>query len=295
MARIKKGEGKLARHGALGPRATLRPKKRLGQHFLIDEGIIEKIIASARFQSSDVVLEIGPGQGALTLPLSKTVSHVMAVEKDIRLANLLQKKLSNLGISNVTLINHDILTFDFNGIKPRPSGKIQIIGNIPYNISSPLLEKLIKNRKIAARAILMFQLEVARRLTSAPCTKAYGAMTLLIQYHARSTCLLAVSRKAFYPVPKVDSMIVEIDLGRPYPNQGVDDDHFRKVVKGAFAHRRKTIVNSMKGFLPSWTPDLLMDRMKACGIDPKRRAETLSMDEFLRLATALAIDKCETE
>ncbi len=273
----------------------MRPKKKLGQHFLIDAGIIEKTIASARFQPSDIVLEIGPGQGALTLPLSKTVSHVVAVEKDIRLTDLLQKKLSNLGISNVTLVNHDILTFDFNGIKPRPSGKIQIIGNIPYNISSPLLEKVIRNRKVVARAILMFQLEVARRLTSAPCTKAYGAMTLLVQYYARSTCLLAVSRSAFYPVPKVDSMIVEIDLERPYPNQGVHDDHFRRVVRGAFAHRRKTIVNSMKGFLPSWTPDMLMDGMKACGIDPKRRAETLNMDEFLRLATALAIDKRETE
>ena len=284
----------MARHGALGPRATLRPKKKLGQHFLIDAGIIEKTIASARFQSSDVVLEIGPGQGALTLPLSKTVSHVVAVEKDIRLTNLLQKKLSSLGISNVTLVNHDILTFDFNGIKTRPSDKIQIIGNIPYNISSPLLEKVIRNRKVVARAILMFQLEVARRLTSAPCTKAYGAMTLLVQYYARSTCLLAVSKSAFYPVPKVDSMIVEIDLERPYPNQEVHIEHFRKVVRGAFAHRRKTIVNSMKGFLSSWTPDLLMDRMKACGIDPKRRAETLNMDEFLRLATALAIDKRET-
>jgi len=103
-----------------------------------------------------------------------------------------------------------------------------------------------------------------------------------------------VSKSAFYPVPKVDSMIVEIDLERPYPNQGVDDNHFRDVVRGAFAHRRKTIVNSMKGFLSSWTPDLLMDRMKDCGIDPKRRAETLNMDEFLRLASALAIDKRET-
>ena len=295
MARIKKGEGKLARHGALRPRAALRPKKKLGQHFLTDAGIIEQIIALSGFQPSDIVLEIGPGQGALTLPLSKTVSHVVAVEKDIRLANLLKRKLSNLGISNVTLINQDILTFDFSGIKPRPSGKIQVIGNIPYNISSPLLEKVIKNREVVARAILMFQLEVARRLTSAPRTKAYGAMTLQVQYHARSTCLLAVSKRAFYPVPKVDSMVVEIDLEQPYPNQGVHNDHFRKVVRGAFAYRRKTIVNSMKGCSPSWTSDMLMDGMKACGIDPKRRAETLNMDEFLCLTSALAIDKRITE
>ena len=281
----------MARHRALSPGGTFRPKKKLGQHFLVDAGIIQKIIASARLGPSDVILEIGPGKGALTLPLSRTVSHVVAVEKDARLTKLLQKKLFDLGISNVTLVNHDILTLDFDGILTRPSGRIQIIGNIPYNISSPLLEKLIRSRKSVARAILMFQSEVGGRLTASPCTKAYGAMTLLVQYHARSTRLLEVSKSAFYPVPKVDSMVLELDFERPYPNQGVLDDHFRKVVRGAFAHRRKTILNSMKGFLLSWTSEVLMNGMKGCGIDPERRAETLNMDEFLCLASVLSIDK----
>lgn len=281
----------MERHRSLRPVAAFRPKKRLGQHFLINAGIIQRIIALTGFRSGDVILEIGPGEGAMTLPLSRTVSHIVAVEKDIDLVSSLQKKLSGSNISNVTLVNHDILSFDFTGVRPRPPDKIQIIGNLPYNISSPVLEKLIKHRRLLARAILMFQLEVANRLTASPCTKAYGAMTLLVQYHAKSTRLLKVSKSAFYPVPKVDSMIVELDFEHPYPTPGVHGDHFRNVVRGAFAHRRKTIINSMKGFLPFWTHDVLINGMEASGIDPKRRAETLHMDEFLRLASALTIDK----
>lgn len=275
-----------------GPGGRLRPRKELGQHFLVDRGIVDKILASARLGRSDVVLEVGPGHGALTIPLARRVSHVVAVEKDLRLVEALQKKLLGLGISNVTLLNQDILRFDFSGIRTRD--KIQVVGNIPYNISSPLLEKVIGQRGVVARAVLMFQLEVARRLTSGPGTKSYGAMTLLVRYHAACTPLLTVTRKAFYPPPKVDSMVVELDLERPFPARGVSDDQFRRVVRGAFSHRRKTIVNSMRGFFPSWTRDILVQRMKACGIDPGSRAESLHMDQFLRLARALVIDKNAT-
>ena len=285
----------MGRHRSLVSERAFWPKKWLGQHFLVDAGVIENIISLAGFRSTDVVLEIGPGQGALTLPLSRIVSHIVAVEKDIRLTALLKKRLSGANISNVNLINHDILSFDFDQINTQAPGKIRIIGNLPYNISSPLLEKLIRNRERVARANLMFQLEVANRLTASPCTKSYGAMTLLVRYHAKPTCLLEVSKRAFYPVPKVDSMIVELDFEQPYPGPGVNEDHFRKVVKGAFAHRRKTIINSLKGFLPSWTRDILLNGMTASGIDPGTRAETLHMDAFLRLASALPVDMPERE
>jgi len=270
---------------------VFRPKKGLGQHFLIGANIPDKIISLSGFGSSDVVLEIGPGKGALTLPLSKTVSRVVAVEKDTRLADVLQNKLFAAGISNVSLICDDILSFDFSAVPLPRSGKIQVIGNLPYNISSPVLERLITYRERLARAVLMFQMEVAKRLTASPCSKSYGAMTLLIRYHSMPTCLLKVSKRAFYPVPKIDSMVVGLDFERPYPNQGVGEDDFRKVVKGAFAHRRKTLLNSLKGYLPDWTPDVLLQRIKTCGIDPARRAETLTMDEFLQLASILAVDK----
>jgi len=243
------------------------------------------------FGSSDTIVEIGPGRGALTLPLSRIVSSITAVEKDIRLADFLHEKIVSAGISNVTLLCQDILTFDFDALPLPSSGRIQVMGNLPYNISSPVLEKLMNNRRHLGKAVLMFQQEVARRLTASPATRDYGALTLLVQYHARATCLLKVSRKAFFPVPKVDSMVVELDFQRPYPAQGVNQDDFRKTVKGAFRHRRKTLLNSLKGHLPDWAPDVLLRGIASCGIDPNRRAETLSMDEFLMLASKLAIDK----
>lgn len=280
----------MAHHRTLRDVGSLQPNKRLGQHFLVDTNIPDKIVSSAGFRSSDVVLEIGPGQGALTLPLSRTVSRIVAVEKDIRLTDFLRKRLSVSGVSNVVLVCQDILRFDFDAIPLPPSGKIQVIGNLPYNISSPVLEKLIHHRERLGRAVLMFQREVAMRLTASPCSKGYGAMTLLVRYHARPTRLLEAPRSAFHPVPKVDSMVVELDFDRPYPGHGVGEDDFRNAVKGAFAHRRKTVLNSLKGYVPAWTPGLLLEGLTACGIDPKRRAETLTMDEFLQLTAVLAID-----
>jgi 16S rRNA (adenine1518-N6/adenine1519-N6)-dimethyltransferase len=284
----------LARHRPLGKEGgPLRPDKRLGQHFLVDPKIPDRIIALAGFKPSDVVVEIGPGRGALTLPLSKTVSRIVAVEKDPRLADRLQKRLLHLGIRNVTLVCEDILRFDPEAIPLPPDEKVQVLGNLPYNISSPVLENLIRRRERLGRAVLMFQREVAERLTAVPCTKGYGAMTLLIRYHARTTPLLPVSRNAFYPVPKVDSMVVELDFGQPYPSAGVGERDFRNTVKGAFAHRRKTLLNSLKGFFPGWTPDVLLRSMADCRIDPGRRAETLDMDAFLCLASILGVDKAE--
>lgn len=273
----------------------LQPNKRLGQHFLVDAHIREQIVASAGFQPSDWVLEIGPGRGALTLPLSREVAHVIAVEKDIHLVDFLNEKLSASDISNVHLVPQDILACDLDALPFPPSRKVQVIGNLPYNISSPVLEKLISFRERVGRAVLMLQREVAERLTAPPCNKRYGAMTLLVRYHARSTRLLAVSRKAFYPVPKVDSMVVELDFEQPYPSHGVDERAFGRAVKGGFAHRRKTLLNSLKGFLPDWTSDDLRNRLKEGGIDPGRRAETLDMDEFLMLASMLAVDKRKTD
>ncbi len=273
------------------PRADLRPKKGLGQHFLVDSGITRKILDRAGFGVSDLVLEIGPGRGALTLPLARKVGQVVAVEKDRYLAESLVKRLSSAGISNVTLVNEDILSFDFQKTVPASSKKIQVIGNLPYNITGPVLDRLTENRRLIARAVLMFQLEVAARLTASAGGKAYGAITPLVRYHANPAPLLEVSREAFYPRPKVDSMVIALNFEEPYPCQGVNPEDFKRVVKGGFAHRRKTLLNSLKGSSPFWTKEILVKAMKGCGIDPRRRAETLTMDEFLCLASALRIDK----
>jgi 16S rRNA (adenine1518-N6/adenine1519-N6)-dimethyltransferase len=273
--------------------AGFRAKKRLGQHFLVEPKIINRIVGLAGFQSSDRVLEIGPGKGALTLPLARTVRHVVAIEKDAQLVHALQKRLIRAGITNVTLINHDILKWNFREIRPSLSARLLVIGNLPYNISSPVLEKLIKNRDVIKRAVLMFQLEVAKRLTASPGGKAYGAMTLLVTYHAHPRPLLEVSKDAFNPKPKVDSMVIELDFEKPYPRRLLHNEgNFKKIVKGAFAHRRKTIVNSFKGLSPSLDRETLFKVMKRCGIDPGSRAETLDMDAFLCLSAALADTDC---
>ena len=263
------------------------PKKSLGQHFLTDPRTVQKIIAFTRFTTADRVLEIGPGHGALTLPLARLVGQVIAVEKDAQLISLLEEKLLREGIENVTFINNDILKWDFREISLIPSAKVKVIGNLPYNISTPFLGKLIENRARVDRAVLMFQLEVAKRLTASPGNRTYGAMTVLVQYHAQATRLLEVSKNAFFPKPKVDSMVLELDFERPHAKQSNDEVCFRKVVRGAFAHRRKTLFNSLKTVYSTMDREVLLGGIKKCGIDPGTRAETLGIDEFVCLASAL--------
>ena len=273
----------------------IRPNKKLGQNFLVDPVVIERIIAATGFSRQDTVLEIGAGLGALTLPLSKFVGHVVAVEKDRRLVDSLKGELNRLKIPNVTLVQEDILSFDFASIQPAPSTKIQVAGNLPYNISSPVLKKLMENRGGIAKAVLMFQWEVAKRLTAVPGNRDYGSMTLFIQYHASVKPVLEVGRRAFFPRPGVDSMVVALDFEKPYPKRALCDDCFSSTVKAAFSHRRKTLLNSMGISGGGWSREDLLEGMICCGIDPGRRAETLTMDEYLCLTSALAVDRKEME
>jgi len=266
-----------------------RPKKRLGQHFLTHAAIIQDILHACRFNPDDTVLEIGPGKGALTIPLASMVSHLYAVEKDSDLIQVLDLKIARAGLSNITLIHDDILRFDLAEIAPVPSPKIGVIGNLPYNISSPCLEKLMRHRSAITHAILMFQREVASRLSASPGEKAYGAMTVLVRYYAKIVPLIKVPRNAFFPRPKVDSTVLEIDFESPYPRSAENEAVFVKVVKGAFSHRRKTLMNSLKRFFPFLNDDELQRCLEGCGIDPRRRAETLHMDEFLCLADKLPL------
>jgi 16S rRNA (adenine1518-N6/adenine1519-N6)-dimethyltransferase len=265
----------------------IRPKKRLGQHFLKDQGIIHHIIDRAGFCDTDLVLEIGPGLGALTLPLAGSVRQIIAVEKDKDLIEVLEDKISKAGISNVTIINEDILRFDMSQIPVVPGEKIRAIGNLPYNISSPFLDMLITNRSLISDAVLMLQFEFARRLMASPGGKDYGAMTVLTQYHAAVTPVVEVSKDSFYPKPKVGSMVLTIDVENPHPRKTEDSDKFKRIVRGAFAHRRKTLLNSLNGALSSLEKTEISALLEACGIDPGRRAETLDIDEFLRITSAM--------
>jgi 16S rRNA (adenine1518-N6/adenine1519-N6)-dimethyltransferase len=265
--------------------SPFRPKKSLGQHFLRDPLIIERILAGSKFDRSSTVLEIGSGLGALTFPLASLVQHVIAVEKDGTLAEKLRAGLAREGIGNVTLIHEDILKLDLARLSEE---KIEVIGNIPYNISSPLIEKLIRNRHRIQRAVLTLQHELAARLTASPGNKQYGALTVLIQYHAHLSPLLEIPREAFHPKPKVSSTVVQFEFSKPYPRRVDSEDFFRKVVRAAFAHRRKTLLNSLRGTFPSWEVQSILNAMQPCAIDPQRRAETLSIEDFLSLSEALA-------
>jgi len=266
---------------------TLRPNKRLGQHFLRDRSFISGIIERSGFLETDKVLEIGPGLGALTIPLAERVRFVTAVEKDARLAETLNKRLNQEGITNVALVNDDILRVDLGKILGPVEERIQAIGNLPYNISSPFLDVLFRYRHLIRSAVLMFQYEFAERLLASPGGKDYGALTVLMRYNAETTPLLHVPGEAFYPRPKVGSMVVRIDLERPYGSRAEDEGIFTMVVKGSFAHRRKTILNSLGGALTSWENKEIREALTLCSIDPIRRAETLSIDEFINLADTM--------
>lgn len=285
----------MSRHFSSSRRSgSLSPKKSLGQHFLRDPLLIRQILTVAKFQSRSTVLEIGAGLGALTYPLAALVREVIAVEKDETLAKKLRAGLSREGIDNVILLQEDILKLDLARI---PGGTMEVIGNIPYNISSPLMEKLILNRERIPRATLTLQHELAERLTASPGNKQYGALTVLIQIHARLSKLLEIPREAFYPKPKVSSTVVQLDFSKPYPRRPDHEEFFKKVVRAAFAHRRKTLFNSLRGTFSSWEAATILNALQRCAIDPQRRAETLSIDDFFNLAEAFAsfLDKSDLE
>ena len=285
----KRGEMQtLAGNRSLEKSNGFRPKKRLGQYFLRDGDIINGIISVADFDKSDQILEIGAGLGALTIPAAKSVHDVIAVEKDDRLVEILKKKLLNSDIHNVTLINDDILKVDLPRILGNHSRKIKVVGNLPYNISSPLLERLINNRNILGRAILMFQAEFAKRLIASPGNRDYGALTVLMQYHAYLSPLIEVPKEAFYPKPKVGSMVLELDLNKPHPRRAADDERFKMVVKGAFAYKRKTLLNSLRRTFSSHGTNDILAAMSDCAMDSLKRAESLTIDDFIRLTSAMS-------
>jgi 16S rRNA (adenine1518-N6/adenine1519-N6)-dimethyltransferase len=263
-----------------------RPDKRLGQHFINDRGVIDQIIQCAGLSPKDNVLEIGPGQGALTIPLAGSVESIIAVEKDTRLIGSLEDRITKAGITNVSIINDDILKLDlFDCLS---SGKkVKVIGNLPYNISSPLLEKLLNHKDLISEAILMFQYEFAERLTAEPGCKQYGSLTVMTGYNSCVTPLIKVSKNVFYPRPKVGSTVVKIDFDKPHPMRAKDEDILKLIVRGSFSSRRKTIINSLKVVDKQFGRDEIIKALNKCNIDTGRRAETLSIDDFICLTDAL--------
>jgi len=291
MAQIKKGGQGLIVSKTLLRKSGFRPRKRLGQNFLEDPAVIEKIIAHAGFDKNDVVIEIGSGLGALTIPTLPYIYHLVAIEKDLLLITMLKERLSLKEKEKITFISGDVLKLDVKEIYDRFNQKIRIIGNLPYNISSPFLERLIINRDYIKNAILMFQYEFAQRLTAKPKNKEYGALSVISQYYAKISPLIKIKRDAFYPKPKVDSMVLEMDFTKPYPLQAENEVNFHKIVRSAFSCRRKTVLNSLERGMASLSREIIAKALGKCLIDPKRRAETLTIDEYIHLSSVLMPDK----
>jgi 16S rRNA (adenine1518-N6/adenine1519-N6)-dimethyltransferase len=234
-----------------------------------------------------VVLEIGSGLGALTIPIAKVAHKVYAVEKDIDLIALLKTELLVAGLTNVVIFEQDILKIDWTGLVAAAGQPLTVMGNLPYNISSQVLVQLIRNRRQIGRAMLMFQKELAQRICAPPGIKAYGRLSVMLAYCAEITPLVTIPARLFYPRPKVDSTFLEIRFNQEPTNPALDEALLFRVIKKAFGKRRKTLKNALPG------NELQLDASSAhyfleqAGIDPVRRAETLSVKEFVCLSNAL--------
>jgi 16S rRNA (adenine1518-N6/adenine1519-N6)-dimethyltransferase len=267
---------------------NLRPKKKLGQHFLVDPSAADMIVRRSKITSADTVIEIGAGLGALTIPLAKAARQVFAVETDSQLTKLLKTELIVHNLTNVEIIENNILNVDIHALAKKIDRQIIVIGNLPYNISSQILIQLIHTRKHVKRAILMFQKELARRITATPGNKDYGRLTVMLRYCAEIKSIANVTASLFYPVPKVDSEVVEVNfkISREYPPH--DETMLFQVIKAAFGNRRKTLKNALSASGLHIEPQIARQALIAAKIDPTRRAETLAVSEFVTLQSCLA-------
>jgi 16S rRNA (adenine1518-N6/adenine1519-N6)-dimethyltransferase len=257
-----------------------RPLKSLGQNFLVDNNIIDKIIHSADIKAEDSVLEIGPGRGALTEYLARKAGRLVLIEYDHALAAALKQRYAD--DPRVTVVDADILAVDLAAVLGESTGW-KVVANLPYNISTAVLFRLLEVRERLARMILMLQKEVGDRLVAAPDCADYGVTTVLLGLWFEMRREFIVSPGCFHPRPKVDSAVLSfVPLQAPRVPVG-DESVFRRVVKGAFGMRRKTLINCLKA-AELTTIDNLRGILADCGIDGQRRGETLSLDEFAALS-----------
>lgn len=254
-----------------------RPRKRFGQHFLSDQNIIHRIVAALNPKRNEHLIEIGPGQGAITLPILKQIQHLEVIELDRDLIPELQVRCRNAG--ELKIYSQDALEFDFAKIKT-DARLLRIFGNLPYNISTPLIFHLISFSTLIHDMLFMLQKEVAERLAAKENSDDYGRLSVMVQYHCRVELLFNVPADAFFPPPKVESAIVRLLPHQTYPHLAQDYDLFANLVKQAFGQRRKTLRNSLRNLVS----DEIWERV---GISSKERPEDLSVKQFVDLSNAL--------
>ncbi len=266
--------------------------KSLGQNFLTDKNIIDKILEASCITREDLVIEIGPGIGVLTGGAAELAGKVIAIELDSRLIPILEETLG--AYDNVEIIQGDILKINLkevieahgliNGQAPR---HIRIIGNLPYYITTPILMKLLEEGVPADSITVMMQKEVAQRLLANPGDRDCGAITLAVHYYCTAKKVASVSREVFMPPPNVDSTVIRLDIRKEKPIELIDDKMFFACVKSSFGQRRKTLGNSLLS-IGTHNKEDLAGLLSQVGIDPSRRGETLSLEEFGRIANALS-------
>ena len=266
---------------------NLHASKRLGQNFLKDPSTAETIVARARILPEDVVLEIGAGLGALTLPLARIARKVYAVEKDLPVAALLKNEIDRHRIDTVDILNKNILDLDLRALSGHERRKLLVVGNLPYNISSQILVRLIGERASVSRCILMFQKELVVRICAPPGGRSYGRLSAMLAYCATVRKIADVNAALFFPRPKVDSQVIEIEFTEQ-PDFPADDETFLfRVIKAAFSKRRKMLRNTLAGGELDIDLKTAKDSLEKARIDPTRRAETLTVEEFVRLSNTI--------
>lgn len=263
-------------------------KKSLGQNFLIDQNILDKIVDAVQLTETSGVLEIGPGIGALTEKLAERAGKVVAVELDDRLLPILQENFA--ARSHVEIVHGDILKLDLHAlIEERFAGctSLHVAANLPYYITTPILMKLLEEKLPYRNIVVMIQREVAERMTASPGGKEYGSLSIAVQYYCQPEMVTIVPRTVFIPQPNVDSAVIRLNIRDEPPVQVSDESLFFKMIRASFAHRRKTINNNLSALVDKQDKARLSDVIRQSGIDPSRRAETLSIEEFAQLIAAL--------
>lgn len=264
----------------------IRPLKRLGQNFLCDPNILEKIVRIADVRDTDTVVEIGAGIGVLTALLAARARRLVALEVDRRLVAVLNTELGEA--PNIEIVHGDVLEYDFASVRPGGGeGRLRVVGNVPYNLSSQIVLRLLDYRESVDRAVLMLQREVAERLAAPPGTKDYGPLSVYVALYTQPRLEMRVPASCFVPRPEVDSRVIRLDMRRD-PLCRVDDPAlFRDVVRSCFAKRRKTLLNNLRQSGLPVGQDAIPSILEELGIDGTRRAETLSVLEFASLSNRI--------
>lgn len=266
----------------------LRPNKRLGQNFLLEDSLVEKIISSSGLSPDQPLLEVGPGLGALTGAFLEKGFQITAVELDSRLAEILKDEIQPLAPHRLTILEEDILKTDIRSLAEKAGQPLALVGNLPYQISSPLFFKMLDNREHLTKAVFMVQREVADRLMAYEDgkigTKVYGRLGVIFGYFCELNRLVNVGTDVFYPRPKVGSTVVELRF-RSSPAPSLKSEKvFLDLVRAGFGNRRKTLRNALK---TGFSPERILDALKRSGIESGRRAETLTPEEFAVLSNLL--------